>query len=428
MKTVINLEKIEGQMKSVLKQYGHSYTDEGVSKVASEWLKAKTPLIEILEKNPNWDSENLSIVIQQATKRATDEELACRVISDLFEHNGNFLSNRLNVIDEAVRRRGGDGISYDNGFYYNVYKGATEEEAKEVDKCYSLYQINRYLRNVFREISQKEGSEITQDDANSLDRFIHIRGIAKVGQKKTRAFRAIFKELGFEAFDGYERLYAKLADSLTEKQFFNCYHISVHPLDYLLMSNGNSWRSCHMIDGGCYQVGTVSYLLDEGTVVFYNTETHDGNKTDYALLPKLSRNLFMISRNRNVVLQSRAYPSNNESIRELNRNVFQEQWALSLGIQNSWVKFSVSDSTIDNYIDRKDGARNYRDYREPGYRTLFRVKGLTVSNKERPSYEEKMQVGVCPICFECGGQDPRRIDSERLICDECFDADIDWGE
>lgn len=424
MKTVINSKVIEEEIKEVLKQYGHPFTDKGVSKVVRKWLKVKAPLIEILENNPNWDAENLSIVVEKTCRRVMDSDTTCSVLRTLFNKYSDKLANRLRHIDRTVTERNGNGVSFDNGFYFNIFRGATEEEAKNVDEYYSLYKLSGYLRDALVSISLTEGTEITQGHVDELNKFAYIKGIAKVGQKKTRAFRAIFKELEFEEFDDYERLYARLADSLSEKEFYERYHISVHPLDYLLMSNGNSWRSCHMIDGGCYQSGTVSYLLDEATVVMYNTESCDNNETKFALLPKLSRNLFMISRNRNTVLQSRAYPNNDSQVRESNRSVFQEQWALSLGIQNNWVKFSVDD--IHPYIYRQDGARNYPDYNQSSYRTLFRIKGKTLTNKDYPSFEEGMQVGACPMCFVCGGQDASYSDAEKLICDKCYDGDYDF--
>ena len=45
--------------------------------------------------------------------------------------------------------------------------------------------------------------------------------------------------------------------------------LSVHPLDFLSMSENNyNWRSCHALDGD-YRAGNISYMLDHSTVVCY---------------------------------------------------------------------------------------------------------------------------------------------------------------
>lgn len=45
--------------------------------------------------------------------------------------------------------------------------------------------------------------------------------------------------------------------------------LSVHPLDYLSLSeNTYNWRSCHSLDGD-YRAGNLSYMCDKSTVVMY---------------------------------------------------------------------------------------------------------------------------------------------------------------
>ena len=45
--------------------------------------------------------------------------------------------------------------------------------------------------------------------------------------------------------------------------------LSIHPLDYLSMSENNyNWRSCHALDGE-YKAGNLSYMVDNTTIVAY---------------------------------------------------------------------------------------------------------------------------------------------------------------
>lgn len=57
--------------------------------------------------------------------------------------------------------------------------------------------------------------------------------------------------------------------------------LSVHPMDYLTMSeNNNNWRSCHSLDGD-YRSGNLSYMCDKTTIVAYIRSEKD------VFLPKL---------------------------------------------------------------------------------------------------------------------------------------------
>lgn len=421
MKTQINFKKIEEQVAEVLDQYDHRFTSQGVHEVVQNWFNAKAPLIEILENNPNWDEENLSIVVNTSYTRPCDETIAKNILDELNYATRNKLTEKLRRFKAVLHDRGCErSIDYDCPKWRLIYHGATEQEADEFVEDYNKVLMLDYLGCDLKRICTTGTSQISVEEANILDRYYPIKGIAKVGQKKTRACRAIFKVLEYDQISDYEKYYAKFSDALNEKQYTQKCCISIHPLDYLLMSKGNSWHSCHMIDGGCYQSGSVSYMLDKATIVLYNIETDGDYKGLNALAPKISRNLFMISNNRNMVLQSRCYPNNRDYVRDQNRTFFQEQWALSLGISNEWVKFSLASDSLRYYIDRQRGATNYEDYYSSEYRTLFRIKGNTISTISNVDDGDKLPIGECPMCFNCGQQNPSCVINDELICDECI--------
>jgi len=87
---------------------------------------------------------------------------------------------------------------------------------------------------------------------------------------------------------------------------------SVHPLDYLSISeNTLNWRSCHALDGD-YRTGNLNYMADSTTIVCYL-------KTDKStILPhfpedvpwnnKKWRVLLFLSNNRELLFAGRPYP------------------------------------------------------------------------------------------------------------------------
>ena len=51
--------------------------------------------------------------------------------------------------------------------------------------------------------------------------------------------------------------------------------MSVHPLDFLSLSeNTYNWRSCHALDGD-YRAGNLSYMVDSSTVICYLKSDRD---------------------------------------------------------------------------------------------------------------------------------------------------------
>lgn len=92
----------------------------------------------------------------------------------------------------------------------------------------------------------------------------------KQGMKLLRAFK--FFDFGDEAV----RHIQDMASRVIQKQKIEgtlC--ISIHPLDYLSISdNKSNWRSCHALDGE-YRAGNFSYMIDQSTVVCYIKSKND---------------------------------------------------------------------------------------------------------------------------------------------------------
>lgn len=80
-----------------------------------------------------------------------------------------------------------------------------------------------------------------------------------VGQKNSRIINAICKRYGLDKHPAYNARFAKLADALNPIQIKRTALLSVHPADFLEMSNRkNSWSSCHCLNDGEYHAGTLS--------------------------------------------------------------------------------------------------------------------------------------------------------------------------
>ena len=84
------------------------------------------------------------------------------------------------------------------------------------------------------------------------------------GMKITRALKLFVKDK--EILDMLQTKYSKILQDV-KVQGRLC--LSIHPLDFLSMSETtHNWRSCHSLDGE-YRAGKLSYMLDKSTVEVY---------------------------------------------------------------------------------------------------------------------------------------------------------------
>lgn len=92
----------------------------------------------------------------------------------------------------------------------------------------------------------------------------------KTGMKLSGFFSKLFKD---EQFD------LDLSKVLQNKLVKGFITISIDPYDYLTSSiNKHDWRSCHRITDGEWGTGSLSYLLDDATLIAYK---HSGKEYDY---------------------------------------------------------------------------------------------------------------------------------------------------
>lgn len=136
----------------------------------------------------------------------------------------------------------------------------------------------------------------------------------KIGMKLIKAFK-YFNEFK----DSEIRFLQDLASQVIQKtKVEGTLCISIHPLDYMTISENNmNWRSCHALDGE-YRAGNLSYMLDPSTVVCYIKSNSD---TQLRSFPqgmlwnnKKWRVLLHFQKDFNIVYVNRQYPFSSDDL------------------------------------------------------------------------------------------------------------------
>ena len=379
-------EYILGGMRELLTEYGYAYTDNALKKIVTTWARQKETLIEAFKNHPNYLDGKFMIAFDQNYERPLDESGA-----RAFWH---WLEDKAITVLTDIP--------------------ADVDEQRREDSCrYLPHDLWNFLENMHA-IATRTVSEATADEINRL--LPNIR--AHKGEKTSRVINRICTYLGYDKADGYNREFAKFADSLSPMVITRHTVLSINPLDYLTMSFGNSWSSCHTIDKnnkrgmpnsyhGCYSSGTISYMLDGSSMVFYTVESsYDGN--DYWTQPKINRQMFHYGEDK--LVQGRLYPQDNDGcdvIYAPNRNIVQEIIAKIFDFPNLWT-LSKGTAEANKYI--RSVGTHYRDYRNYG--------NCTLSVRKDSENKSNFTVGANPICVKCGR---RHSDEENIKCDDCDD-------
>lgn len=342
-----------------LRSRDYNYTEEAVDIILSQWLESKAGLIELFRKHPNWNEEHFMIHFDTDFPREINTHLTRERIGELFQYKE--VSN-------------------------DVYSFSR-------DYCTS----EQYLR---------EGAD--EHSINSA--FPELK--AKAGERTSRVVGRLCKILGVDKELWYNSIYASYCDAINPLYIKRHTCISLNPLDYLLMSNGNSWRSCHFIgdkrcDAGCYSSGTISYMLDKTSFIFYSVD-EGFNSSNIELERKINRQVFAYSDMQ--LLQSRLYPQNCDSgaehLYKQIREVIQKTISECEGTDNLWIK----KSSLGN-VCNGEGATNYPDWE---YNSLCNV---SVHNSVKDRVIQAMTVGSAPVCVKCGN---RHKNEENIMCNICY--------
>lgn len=386
MITTNERENLISEIMSLLDEYDYSYTRKGIEVNIDTWAENKAPWIEAFKKHPNYIEGKFMIAFDCDYVREVDPSITYSFKQWLL-HSCIF-PEQFPVPTEIS----GDTYGMDERFYWWLLD--------------FLPMPNRVI------------DEIEEEGLNKYLPCLH----AHEGQKKTRIVNKLCQYLGYDKHPDYNREFAKYADALSPIVIKRHTILSINPLDYLTMSFGNSWASCHTIDKenirnmpdhyhGQYSSGTISYMLDGVSMVLY-TVNANYNGNEYWTQPKINRQMFHCGEEK--IIQGRLYPQScdgQNDIYQPYRILVQEIISSILDIPNLWTLRRGIDAARE-YINTE--GTHYPDYENYSSCTLSRLKNSTNENN--------ITVGHSPICIECGCEHDREENincCNTVICYNC---------
>ena len=424
------IDTLVAECKALMEEYDYNPTDDGIGKFLDEFFKNKGPLINVFAKHPNYNGK-YQIAFDQNYDSAIDGTAICD-FADWIKRNID------NILEPVMI----DGFTYRDVYNYgkNHEKFINLSEDKRIEifnkiREQASYSVitKRMLGNLYVDANKVDSIRYFLDfiydfkvtfldqsmAASIIERFPETKAVS--GQKLSRVVNKIAKLTGIDKLADYNKEFAKYSDAVNPLKITRHTVLSLHPVDYLTMSFGNSWSSCHTIDKqnrrnmpnsyeGAYSAGTMSYMLDESSFVFYTVDAkYAGNELE--LQPKISRCMFHVGQDK--LIQARMYPQSNDGdtglykdVREIAQSVISECFAFP----NYW--------SIEKGVS---ACRSVSSSKGPHYRDYLNFDYCNVSYPKRDNAMKnykKIKIGHYAICPSCGSE---HGNSNCIECDDCRD-------
>lgn len=451
----------------LLNHYGHETADKGMSTIWEVFTQNKGNVAEVLSRHSGWDPDILAVRLTEEYNTSVDKEKIGEFIEFLRERFTHWCKARevkFACMTLSELRREYDRLNAIDDRFYNTH--SVNGHRLGMDD----YNKGKAIRRIISCIGSHFENVLDERFADALNTYaleffpIDAQGkkIVKArfskGQKTSKAVSKFFALVGDEFvkykdiqektwYDqsgnfhsrevdmGWNSQFAAYGDAINPIKVKRYTFISVNPLDYLTMSFGNGWSSCHTIDHnnnrsnngghtyqGCYQSGTLSYMLDGSSIVMYTTKD-DIDVTRPWEADKINRCMFHLGDEKFV--QGRTYPDgrdneNNEeavTIASSFRNIFQRVISECWDVSNLWViKRNNDDYTVSC-------GTHYRDYLCYSDTCTSLLKGSTNAAAVRIGHNP-----ICPVCGEehsneeslhCGDDHMCLRDENHVECARC---------
>lgn len=383
---------------ALLTKYQFNNTEHGVCTMLDTYFENKHELIDLFKRDSHYIGD-MRIMVDAELERTLDSEKIHSCLDNLFKKSGS-------LFDTILKRKDEQGKTILD--YYKVGKKTinvseiTQEHIKQRINSLSpaiisdIFDSDCYTRDsrfrkvicedLFDYFTTYRFSFINESIKNKIDRKNSDLKI-EVGLKTSRALNKIACYYGLDNDPRYRKFFAEYSDLVTSLKRKVKFYISLNPLDYLTMSIGVNWKSCHNITyHGSYCGGCMSYMLDKTSIITY-VYTKESTNPEFG---KLYRNMFHWDNG--LLLQNRIYPQGNDGNTDLYtvfRQIVQKEFAEMLGLEeNKWIKKRELGSISTEGVHYPD--YNYKNSCNVSY------------PKEMQPEDHTIHVGHERICAFCG--------------------------
>lgn len=275
------------------------------------------------------------------------------------------------------------------------------------------YEITALLSNIF-------GFTALEENALLYDTYITEKIKLSQGEKPFRALNSLIKRLNLAVpasiLTDIENLRLAHSQALNKKKVSGKLILSIHPLDYMTMSdNAYGWNSCMSWENnGCYHAGTLEMLNSPSVLVAYL----EGDKPFYPTNDsrtwsnKKWRELFVLDHD--FITGIKGYPYENRSLEEIILNKLADAAEKIFPKYERSIHYltSAGKMVIDNKEYSFSTNLMYNDFGNNGEEPIIYSTEINFENFCHSCYSYSGEA-YCTVCGQA-------LDSEEsTLCDEC---------
>ena len=250
------------------------------------------------------------------------------------------------------------------------------------------------------------------------------------GTKITKILAKIAKEYDLAGFENFRILHSQ---ALNDKYAEGELHLSVHPLDYMTMSdNEEGWSSCmSWMNDGEYRRGTVEMMNSPIVIEAYipNEEEEMCLYNDTYWNNKRWRELFIVDEK--AIIGIKGYPCWNREVEKITMEWIRKLAQKNLGWEYCSDTFTLkSSSRYDRrkelMVDDVEVGIEVTTYTDAMYNDVIYTHNVYVGSNFwkqtlQPEGEKKIELWYSgrSTCMQCGGIDEVYDNESFLICEKC---------
>lgn len=325
-----------------------------------------------------------------------------------------------------------------------------EEVSFELDEKSKKQRIDTFVQMLYNNYNYGDLADFVLIQKDGFFNNLTIEDYTYNGKKITRGTKLI-KSFKYFVHNGrsLEDIQNEASRIIQEDKITGKLCISVHPLDFLSISENNSnWRSCHSLDGE-FRAGNLSYMMDGATFICYLKDNNkDGQinsfPNDVLWNDKKWRVLLFLSNDKGLIMAGRQYPFTSDfglnfvlkqvlpqiHILSDTRYVGYTDWMDSIHtvpfgnytreLEESYITDTRRLYSVHDIVKEAKGSKFYNDlfyssYYKPKY-SLAHERGLgfwTLMSKDT-----KIELGGFTYCLHCGEKEILSS-GDTMMCEDC---------
>lgn len=242
------------------------------------------------------------------------------------------------------------------------------------------------------------------------------------GSKVSKALQKIAEAYNLPNFEDFRIKHSQI---LNNKELTGILTLSIHPMDYMTMSDNNcGWESCmSWQNGGDYRQGTIEMMNSPSVIVAYldaDTPFYPTHKREFAWSNKKWRQLFICDEQ--FIVGVKGYPYNNSDLTKRVLEVLKNLAKKNLG----WDDYTTVPTEFDDARDIQcdelnnfskstrlefDTCHMYNDFGRGHYAYL---------NKDIETYVDYTFSGESQ-CIWCGNCESYDVYDNSVVCESCME-------